>query len=94
MIATLRTGQEVPEAALFTTTVALRTLFWEAPTAFYDAVTWARTGEPQAFSAQRLEGIGLTQGGVMHDIVREVIAASVEGDGFDLHLVNPLAVTA
>jgi hypothetical protein len=89
-VATLVTGREVPAPLVMTTTIALRALFRDYPTAFYAAVTWARSGEPQAFSAERLEAIGLTQNGTMHDAVRDVIAASAEGEGFDLHLVNPL----
>lgn len=89
-IATLRNGCEVPLPLVLTTTVALRRLLDEDPVALYDAVAWARSGAPQAFSAERIESIGLTQNGVMHDAVREVIVASAEGDGFGLHLVNPL----
>jgi hypothetical protein len=89
-VATLRTGREVPRPIVMTTTEALRTLFREYPTAFYDAVVWARSNELQPFSAERLESFGLTQDGVMHDAVRDVVAASAEGEGFDLRLVNPL----
>lgn len=92
-VATLRTGAEVPLPIVLTTTVALRTLLREAPTAVYDAVVWARSGEPQSFSAERLEALGLTQDGVMHDLVRDVITASAEGDGLDLHLVNPVGAS-
>lgn len=89
-VATLKTGVEVPLPVVLATTVALRTLWRDMLTAAYDAVAWARTGEVQPFSAERLEAIGLTQNGVMHAAVRDVITASVEGDGLDLRLVNPV----
>lgn len=89
-VVTLRTGREVPRPVVLMTTIVLRALWREFPTAAYDAVMWARSGEPQEFSAQRLEAIGLTQNGVMHDVTRDVITASVEGEGSDLRLVNPV----
>jgi hypothetical protein len=90
-VAVLRTGAKVPLPLVLTTTVALRTLLREAPLAVHDAVEWARSGQPQAFSAKRIEAFGLSQNGVMHDGVRDIIVASAEGDGLDLRLVNPLS---
>lgn len=86
----LRDGSEEPQVLVAALMVQLRQLFSSAPMVFYDAVMHARTGKQQ-FNAARLEEIGLTQGGVMHDSIQHVIRSAVQGDGFNMILSDPVS---
>ena len=77
---TLTTGGEMPKPLVLTTWVTLQHLMQTAPVVLFDAVEMARTGQPQ-FNAAKLEAIGVTQGGRMHDATRDIILADAEGEG-------------
>lgn len=93
-LVTLRDGYaEAPFPAVVTTVVALRSL-WDAgkQLILYDALEHARTGEKQ-FNADHLESLGLTSGGVMHDITKHTILSMVAFDPATLTITisNPVA---
>lgn len=93
-LVTLKDGYaEAPLPAVKTTMYALRSLMDEgALLVVYDALEHARTGERQ-FNADRLDAVGLTQGGVMHDLVKHIVLSAVSFDPttFSASLSSPIA---
>ena len=93
---TLRTGKEVPETAMRTTTIALAAL---SPVALYELVEACRNPAhvPWGGAGREIISLGLadyaSNDGTLriHEIVRDVVLASVEGADADLRLVSPLA---
>lgn len=66
----------------------------EAPVAFHDLVQHCRTGGEYTIfgnGGERLEAFGLIQRGdrLPHQAVCDVVKAAVEGESFDMRIVNP-----
>jgi hypothetical protein len=61
--------------------------------AFYEAVMLARNPNHRLFgnTGEKLTSFGILQNGRMHDATREIIVASVEGEGLSMRLRSPLA---
>lgn len=87
----LKSGIEMPRALVLVTYRALRRLMETEPLTLFDAVQMARTGQSRASSAARLDAEGITQGGQMHDGIRDIILSAALGDGLDLQLTSPVA---
>lgn len=64
----------------------------DGPVAFYELVMLARDPSREVWGdyALGMEGVGLTQTGVMHDAVRDIVLACAEGEGIDTYMVSPL----
>ena len=95
METTLRTGKIVPDAIITTTIIHLKGLLRDGVAGammFYDIVTLARDPQYRVFpeNLRNLKAHGLLdRNGRIHTDVREVILASVVGDGLDMKLRNP-----
>jgi hypothetical protein len=89
----LTNGYEVPKPSLESVFMSLQQLQEINPIAFYDAVMLAR--DPQYrlnFSLTALRNSPLVDSyNEMHDDVRRILTAIVEGDGMNLRLVNPFS---
>jgi len=93
-IVNLRTGQPTPDVLVRTVTLSLRQLMADDPIALFELVEICRdpAHEPFGLTGPHLRAMGmLGSDGRVHDATREIVLASVEGDGFDLRLVNPVA---
>lgn len=89
----LRTGVHVPNILVATTTLALRHLYEAGHgVALYELAELAKNPAHELFgnADKVLDRAGLTQGGVLHAAVRDIVLASFDGEGLDLTLVNPL----
>lgn len=88
----LRTGAEVPEPLVATTTLALEALMATNPIALYEAVEVARDPSHVPFgkTGDALRGYHLLDGsGQMHGTARDIILAATECEEFDIRLVSP-----
>lgn len=90
-IVQLRTGIEAHGALVAVLTLAIRRALRDEPLTLVDAVEMAHTGQPQAYSADRLEALGFTQQGRMHESTRDVILAATKGRDLNIVLVDPVA---
>lgn len=90
----LKGGAEVARAILITVTIRLENLMAKNPIGFYELVQLARNPKHKLFGNTRgdLANLALVDDdGIMHEEVRKVILASVEGDDLKMTLVNPVA---
>ena len=90
----LRTGARVFEVMVTAITISLKELLKANFVAFYEAVEVARNPGHRLFgnTGTVLCERGLLQeDGQMHDNIRAIILASVEGESIHLHLVDPVA---
>lgn len=91
---TLKDGSVVPEPAVASIYVAIRSLMETDPLAFYELVMLSRDSSHQIFSdVQRtaLRSRSLIESdGRPHQLISEIVRNSVEGDLLDMRLVNPL----
>lgn len=93
---TLRTGHEHAAALVNITTLALRSLMARYPIAFYELVCKCRDRDHKLFGnvAEVLSPLSLLQpDGRVHGAIREIVLASVEGDGMEMKLRSPIAPT-
>ena len=98
---TLRTGTVEVAALVSVITMTLRTLLEENPITFYEAVELARNPHHKVWGASKdeLRGLGLCDDAdvdasndmFMHSSTRDIILASVEGEGTEMRLVNPIS---
>ena len=91
---TLHTGHVHAKPLVTLLTVLLRRMLDEGEAiAFYEAVMLARNPDHQLFgnAVEKLTAFGILQDGRMHDATREIIVASVEGEGLGMRLRSPLA---
>lgn len=91
---TLRTGVAVPWPVEKLVEMHLRSLANDDVLALYDLVMLCRNGRYilSPGTAQTLHARGLIDtNGQPHDDIRAVVLASVEGEGLEMHLVDPLA---
>ena len=93
-VVTLRTGKEVPSMMVNVTLISLNHLYETNGVALYELVMLARDSSHQLWggTGDVLEGLGLTQGGRLHDITRDVVLAATEGEEMQMRLVDPVAV--
>jgi hypothetical protein len=93
----LRTGKEAPDILVNTTMLALRTLCAEQPIAFYELVMCCRDREHVIFGDAADKMLGLLEGtdaaghGLVHDAVRDIVLAAVDGEDFNMTLQSPLS---
>ena len=90
---TLHTGAVVATPLVATVGMILRRLLDEgAAVPFYEAAMIARDASHRPFgrAGADLEKAGLLEGGRMHQSIRDVIVASVEGEGFDMKMRSPV----
>jgi hypothetical protein len=99
---TLRTGAEEPDATVKVVYSSLRAMMDPNPEhntrpgdflALFDLASKCRNRDYQFFGNNEalLVERGLVQpGGRIHDSVRNVVLASVEGEGMEMRLVNPV----
>lgn len=91
-ISRLRTGAAVSEPLVTSVTITLRHLLETDQIAFYEAVMMARQPGYVPFgntaaALHRLDFIDIYPN--LHDTIRDVILASVEGDALSLHMISP-----
>jgi hypothetical protein len=96
----LRTGKEVPEAALITVRISTGILLEKHPIAIYELVMACRDSSHVPFrqTGPAIAEVGLAEvrsDGTLriHDITRDIVLASVDGDGAGLAMVPPVAAT-
>lgn len=90
----LRTGVLAYKPMVAATTLSLRLLLSSQPIAFCEIVTLSRKPNHKLFgdSSDTLKNMHLLDaGGHLDDSIRDIILASVEGDGLQMRLVNPVA---
>ena len=90
----LRTGREVPDGLVQPVLLSLGLLAEHSPVALYELAMLARDPWHRLFgnTGQLLTELGLVdQAGKLHDATRDVVLATVEGDGLDMCLVSPYA---
>jgi len=88
----LRTGQEEAKGVVIATFSSLRALSENHPAAFLQAAALARDPGHEPAVAVVLWRFGLIDhDGRMPDPVRNVILASIKGEGDRVRLVNPVA---
>lgn len=88
----LRTGEDVLSLMVAVTVESLRRLMRERPVDLHEAVEKARNPGHRFWgqSGERLAADGLVNSdGTMHEQIRSIILAAVEGEGLQLRLVNP-----
>ena len=91
---TLHTGHSHAKALVAVVTMLLRDMLDKGEgIAFYEAVMLARNPNHRLFGnvGEKLTAYGILQDGRMRDAVREIIVASVEGEGLSMRLRSPLA---
>jgi len=92
-VVTLKTGKEEVEALVTVTRMTLSLMLELSESIlFYEAVMIAKdhNHDPWGDSKDKLKVYGLLESdGRMHDSVRNIILASVEGEWLDMRLVNP-----
>lgn len=86
----LRTGVETYKPMLLVVTTALRHLLNSNPIAFYEVVMLARNPNHKMFgnTAAILEGLKLLVAGRLDNSTRDIILASVDGEGTSMQMVN------
>jgi hypothetical protein len=97
----LTNGDEVPRVMVDTTMLSLRILMAENPVAFYEMMAASRDREHSLFGncSIVLGTYGLIQSAdqtgrvTIHDATRSVVLSAVSGEGFDMSLGEPVAVT-
>ncbi len=93
----LRGGPQEAEAVVRVLLMTLRGLYAEHWTAFYDAVMLARDPAHKIFSeSQRKALLDLSligRGDQMHESIRNIIRAAVEGDGLEMRIIDPREAT-
>jgi len=91
----LKNGSEVFRPAVVVTMEALKSLLKEHPIAFYELVMISRDRGHRLFgnTAAILQDRSLIESdGHPHSIVSDVVLSAVSGEGFGLHLGNPISV--
>lgn len=91
---TLRTGHSHAKALVILVNMRLSSMLNNGEgIAFYEAVMLARNPNHRLFgnAGEKLAAFGLLQDGRMHDATREIIVASVEGEGLSMRLRSPLS---
>jgi hypothetical protein len=94
---TLRSGHVHAAPLVAVVTVLLGNLLEDGePILFYEAVTLARNPAHRLFgnAGEKLEARGILQDGRMHEATREIIVASVEGEGLGMKMRSPIAGAA
>ncbi|MER6605893.1 hypothetical protein ABT282_08255 [Streptomyces sp. NPDC000927] len=95
---TLRTGAEVPEMTIRPIYMAMASLFGNDVSAVHviaglELVALARDPGHELFgvAGEVLESMGLVdESHQMHESIRCVVLASIEGEGSDVHVVSPV----
>lgn len=90
---TLRTGHTHAAPLVAVVHMLMRSMLDDGePILFYEAVMLARNPRHRLFgnSGEKLEKRGILESGQMHEATREIIVASVEGDGMGMKLRSPL----
>lgn len=92
----LRNGADEPDHLTAAIYMSLQRLLNTEPIAFVEIVCLARDPGYQIWGgvdgpiAKILKALALlSQDGKMHASTRNIVAASVEGEGLDMHLVSP-----
>ena len=91
--AILKTGEEVPESVVKTANMNLQSLMDTNRIAFTELVTFSRDPKhtmPDNTQVVAKRLVLLRDNGTMNDWVRAIILSSVEGDGMNMTLVDPL----
>lgn len=89
----LKNGALEPDILVRAIMVSLRGLLREQPIAFYALVMHCRDPQGHEFwgdMEEVLRGMGLVErGGATHGSVRNIIVSATQGDGMDMHIVDP-----
>lgn len=92
-IVTLRNGQTALEPMVSVTFLSLKTLLENDPISFFELVEICRDPSHEMFgnTAETLSSLALISNGKPNSIVKTVLLAATEGEGFKLRLVSPYA---
>lgn len=93
-IVRLKNGAEEPAILVMSTRHSLERIFETEPIAFFELVSLCRDRSHELFgnTGEKLAAFGLVDSnGRVHDSVRSIVLASVEGDDWEMQLVSPLA---
>lgn len=84
-LATLSDDKNIPTSVISATMLSLGQLMEQNPIAFYELVSWCLDRNHELFgnTAEILYGKGL-----LHDVVRDVVAVAVTGDDLDMALAD------
>lgn len=94
MTVKLRTGEVALTPMVGAVSMSLKSLMQKRPIALYELVMLCRDPKHELFgnAGDILKELNLIEGdGRPHDDVRQIVLASTEGEGMDMHLVSPLA---
>lgn len=90
----LKNGERVPKSVVVTTMMTIDLLLEEDPVLFVlDLLEKAKNPNLALTPKAKAKLIGLAMlnhDGTMHSIVRAIILSSVEGEGLDMKIVNPV----
>lgn len=98
---TLVNGDEVPRVVVDSTMLSLRILMAENQIAFYELVMASRDREHVLFGNTPvvlgdlclIQSVDSSGRATVHDAIRSVVLSAAVGDGFDVSLGEPVAVT-
>lgn len=91
----LRTGKEAIEPMVKVVSLSLQTLMAENPIVLYELAEKCKDSSHELFgkSGDLLRELSLIESnGSVRDIVQDIVLASIEGEGLEMHLVNPIGV--
>lgn len=88
----LKNGTIEAEATVKAVSLSVRHLLAEKPIVFYELVMKCKDRDHKLFgdAEKDLEALSLIQNGVIHESIKNVVLFSVEGEGFDMTLVDPI----
>lgn len=92
---TLRTGKEAIEPMVKVLSLSLQSLMAKNPIALYELAEKCKDTSHELFgnTGNLLRELSLIEpDGSVKDIVQDIVLASVEGEGLEMHLVNPIGV--
>ncbi len=90
----LKNGAEEGRRIVYAMTRILDKLMADYPVALYELIALCRDPEHELFgnASEVLRGWNLINDvRQVHDSIRNIVLSATEGEGFDLHLVSPVA---
>jgi hypothetical protein len=91
---TLKTGASVPESVVIVTIITMEKLMKTEPMVFYDLVEMCRDPKCKPFNEenkQRLLDLKLLGSQGVPTLTRDIVLASVSGNGSKMKMSNPIA---
>lgn len=88
----LKNGSKEAEMVIRTTFMSMQDLFKKDPIALYELNELAKNPDHKIFGDKKevLENAGLLQMGVLHDVTRNIVLSSHEGEGLKTKFSSPV----